>query len=255
MGMVGKVRSFFVFLKRSLPPLFSRCCLLCGYELPGPGAVSRGDAASRGEAASGGEVCPGCREKLPVIPGPSCSHCGGELISLEGLCLRCRDSPEVFASGFSLYRYADGAKELIYQYKKKNCRGLGAFFAGELYGAYFSRQPGLSIVPVPPLRRNVRRRGWDPLEGILRELEFLSGRKALRVLRRLPSLSQKDLGLEERMINMKGKIKLKSRRRPLPPAVFLLDDVWTTGSTLRECAEVLKAAGVREIRAVTLARD
>jgi ComF family protein len=231
----------------------ARFCLLCGGDLPGDEA--------------GLAVCPACRAALIPLHPPGrtddegaadffCSRCGEELISRRGLlCRSCLEDPFPADSGFSLYPYRDAPRELLYLYKKSGLKTLGDFFAADLHRQYFSLREKLPLVPVPPSPRNFKERGWDPLNFLCRRLARDYGLTVLPLLRRLPSASQKTLDRQRRLENLRGKFVLRRGIRTIPPRVCLIDDVWTTGSTLRECIRVLREAGVGEVHALTLVRD
>jgi ComF family protein len=109
------------------------------------------------------------------------------------------------------------------------------------------------VVPVPlhPWRRY--RRGFNQAH----ELAIHLGPPVSALLKRtVHTHSQIDLPRDQRMANVKGAFALSApgSRLPVPGIVVLVDDVSTTGATLESCARVLKAAGVKEVRALTAAR-
>jgi ComF family protein len=107
-----------------------------------------------------------------------------------------------------------------------------------------------AVVPVPlhPLREY--RRGFNQA----RELAIHLGPPVAPLLRRMRhTRSQIDLPKHERYLNVHGAFALSGKPEGLS-VVVLVDDVSTTGATLESCAQELKAAGVREVRALTAAR-
>src|ERR1019366_1795415 len=115
------------------------------------------------------------------------------------------------------------------------------------------------LVPVPLHPRRERQRGFNQARELARQLG-LPVVDALVRLRHTPS--QVDLAAERRHANVHGAFALRRRRflGPLTPITLkglrtvLIDDVSTTGATLDACAAVLREAGVREVRALTVAR-
>jgi predicted amidophosphoribosyltransferase len=107
-------------------------------------------------------------------------------------------------------------------------------------------------VPLHPLR--LRQRGFNPaglLAGALGRARGLAVDAAgLKRIRNTPS--QTRLARDLRARNVAG--VFRARRRPLPKRIWLVDDVVTTGSTLREAARTLRAAGARAVVAVCAAR-
>lgn len=77
----------------------------------------------------------------------------------------------------------------------------------------------------------------------------------LDCLARKNSKSQKKLGYNERITNLKGKIVFRGKTRHIPESVLLIDDIFTTGATLEQCAAVLKENGFITVNALTIAID
>ena len=204
-------------------------------------------------------LCPSClrrlyREKLSQQRGiERCSTCGMPLISEIGTCLSCRTSRCAFSVHRSVFMYQDAAETLIRQYK------FGALPALARLLAYYLEQMlradtdcSLPLIPVPARRSSVRARGWDQMKLICRHLRR-KGFHTAHLLVRTGGSSQKSLNYSQRMNNLSGHIKCTLKSAPPPPKLILLDDVFTTGATLEECARVLCAAGVQEVKAFTIA--
>jgi predicted amidophosphoribosyltransferase len=75
-----------------------------------------------------------------------------------------------------------------------------------------------------------------------------------RLVKVRPTAAQTSLEARERKINLKGAFQIKKNVGLEGKVVLLVDDVYTTGSTIRECSRALRKAGVKEVRAVTIAR-
>ena len=220
--------------------LFPGRCLLCGEEL-----------AFR--ARDGEPLCLACRERLvPLAAGRRCAICSLPLISEKRLCTRCRKREYEFQSNLSLFEYRDEIRELLYQYKFRNRRRLAGVLAGFYAEALQAGFPGAVLIPAPANPQAVRRRGWDPVERVCRILERRHGFPACRALARRAGPPQKLLGYEERLWNLRGTMRL--RRQP-PAEPVLLDDVFTTGATVSECARLLHLGGASQVRVLTLAID
>lgn len=217
-----------------------RPCALCGGEVP---------------SAKRYPLCDRCEEGLPRVGGRRCPRCGKELISERILCMRCRTAGYAFDSAWPLFHYAGTARELVVSYKLRGRRSLASFFAEELDRVLDGRYPSAVVVPVPPRPGKLRRRGWDQVEDLARVLECRFHRPVSRLLfRKSSAAEQKALGAEARRRNIRGSFSVRSRVDPALP-YLLVDDVFTTGATLGECAQVLKAAGATRVDAVVLAMD
>ncbi|MFW6207674.1 MAG: ComF family protein [Spirochaetota bacterium] len=204
-------------------------------------------------------LCPAClrrlfKEKLNERRGVErCSICGMPLISEIGTCLSCRASRCAFTAHRSVFMYQDTAESLIRQYKFAPLPALSrllAYYLEQMLRA--ETDCSLLLVPVPARRSSVRERGWDQMKLICRHLRRRGFRTA-ELLIRTGGSSQKSLNYSQRMNNLRGHIKCNLKSAPPPPKLILLDDVFTTGATLEECAGVLCAAGVKEVRTFTIA--
>ncbi len=155
-------------------------------------------------------------------------------------------------------------RELIYQYKFRNHRRLGLYFALWLARAYRTRYAGEPLVPVPFRPSGKRQRGWDHIECILDHLEHIYRIPVQPLLVRDNGRQQKRLDFEGRMGNLKGRVRMRgAATHPfaggslsrLPASVVLLDDIFTTGATASECGRVLREAGIDKVSVLTIAID
>lgn len=112
------------------------------------------------------------------------------------------------------------------------------------------------LVPVPLEKRGLRWRGFNQAEEIAKEVsKFLNISVLNNVLFKIKeTLPQIELQGKERKENVKGIFQARNKGLILNKKVLLIDDVYTTGSTLEECAKVLKEAGVKEIIGIVIAR-
>jgi predicted amidophosphoribosyltransferase len=114
-----------------------------------------------------------------------------------------------------------------------------------------SRRDDPLLVPVPPRPGKLRKTGWDQVEYLAR-LRKREGLPVYPCLKRLPSLSQKELNRKDRLRNLRDRFVLT---RPAPPLAVLFDDVITTGATLEACAGALKNGGTEKVYGVCLFYD
>jgi len=210
------------------------------------------------------QICTSCFKKIVKerIKGPRCSTCGVPLISEEGNCLQCRRREQkneqsreyYFDSHYSIFMYQDTTQLLIKAYKFDPLPApayLWAHFIVKELPSRYSKTP--LIVPVPARKSSIRSRGWDQMELIRRILSRKYRLPTAVLLKRRGSASQKQLNYVQRMENLTGHIKYRPTNRTTPKEVLLIDDVYTTGATLDECARVLKLHGVSKVSALTIA--
>ena len=112
------------------------------------------------------------------------------------------------------------------------------------------------LIPVPLEKRKLKWRGFNQAEEIGKELsKFLKISLLNNVLAKIKETpSQVELSDEERKENIKGVFLVKNGELIRNRKILLVDDIYTTGSTLEECAKVLKEAGAKEIVGIVVAR-
>jgi ComF family protein len=202
------------------------------------------------------------------VRAPQCVLCGDRLASAQllvgdGRCHSCRDFEPEFARALSFGEYEGGLRGLIHLLKYDAvlpvASVLGDMLAQtiqELLPSYGDLQP--LLVPVP-LHKNKRGdRGFNQAELIARTaakrltqpLELATG----VLVRQRATISQVGLTREQRIENVRDAFRVRERERVRGRVVILVDDVMTTGTTLSECARVLKKAGAERVLAATVAR-
>lgn len=212
-------------------------CLLCG------------DAG-----ANGMDLCAACAAELPRNT-QCCQRCALPLPISAPMCGRCQRKAPLWDAAWAPFRYAWPLDRLETRFKFG--RDLAA---GRVLATMWQREmPPLDlpqlIVPVPLHRRRLRERGYNQALEIAQSLSDRFGIPCRHnVLRRVRHTeAQTGLDAVERRRNLRGAFVLRDTA-VLPAHVALLDDVFTTGTTLAECARVLKRAGVARVDAWALAR-
>lgn len=201
-------------------------------------------------------ICPECLGKLKPVSAPWCMKCGKKLLQQGEYCSDCRRKSHDFARGRGLYEYGSAAVS-IYRFKYGNRREYSDFFGeqmAEYLGDFVRNARPDALVPVPLHRKRLAARGYNQAqllaEAMGKRLEVpVRSDYLVRVKNTRPLKSQNS---EERQNNLKkafniGRNDVKLKR------VVLVDDIYTTGSTVDEAARTLKAAGVREVYFVALA--
>jgi competence protein ComFC len=229
------------FKNQLLSVLYPEWCIICG-----TGLVL--------EKEKKVPLCNTCQGSFTLRNGTLCKKCGKPLLTEKTLCLQCRVKDLSFTHHYSLMSYNGNAKKLIQAYKFQGRRLLAKFIAELSANPILYRYGNISIVPVPPRPKGKRKRGWDPVDLITKELHTGYALEIIRILKRKGGKQQKSLDYNQRLTNLRGNVKIKSIKN-LPEQVLLLDDVYTTGATLNECSRVLKDRGVKQIFCLTIAAD
>ena len=210
------------------------------------------------DAPSRGPICLACWHAIVPITPPVCDACGDPLpswrtISAEcGRCPRCRRRERHVARSRAIGAYDGALRAIVHALKYGGRRSIARPLAALLaeHGAELLRDASV-VVPVPLHRSRQRLRGFNQAAELARYLPVPSAR-ILRRVRATPS--QTDLPAAQRHANVRDAFALRRGARVQDSVVVLVDDVSTTGATLDACARVLRAAGAREVRALTLAR-
>lgn len=215
-------------------------------------------------------ICGECRKKLPYIRGAVCFCCGRPLADPDAeYCPACRTQRHAYTQGRALYLYTDAVRESLHAVKYHNKREYLEYYAQEiaehLEEAVKTWQPQVMIpIPMHPSAR--RKRGYNQAEILAKELGGILGIQVrCDVLKKVrKTSSQKELDYRARQSNLKGAFAAAEKythsgrregglqeipcgaKRYLPwERVLLVDDIYTTGSTVHEAAAVLKNAGVK----------
>ena len=225
-----------------------------------PGCVCCGTALSGGKY-----LCAPCGEEARRIEAPFCRVCSqpfeGDFPEGGFTCSDCLRRKFAFECAVSARRHTGVVRDLVLRFKYQGehflRRPLGAWLAEawETDGRLRNGPPIAALIPVPLHPQRRRERGFNQAESLCRLLGRRAGLPVWKALRRVRFTEpQARLGRDERLENLRGAFAA-ARRRPVSGAhVLLVDDVFTTGTTVDECARVLRKAGAASVRVLTVAR-
>lgn len=114
------------------------------------------------------------------------------------------------------------------------------------------------LIPVPIHKDRMRIRGYNQSELIAKDLayEIKNIKLENRVLIKTKNIiAQSSLNKKQRENNIKDVYQIKSAEKVINKRILLLDDIYTTGSTVNECAKILKEAGCKDVGIITIAKD
>lgn len=201
-------------------------------------------------------ICSDCRKKLPYITEPRCLHCGKPISSAAmEYCFDCSGRTGNLERGISLWEYNDCMKRVMADFKYGGLESNAAFFAEELeecYGEKLRDWNIQAIVPVPLYWRKRWFRGYNQAESLS---EALGEKLAIPVFAGLLKRSrntkpQKGLDSRQRRKNLENAFSLgKTDGFDVErySTVLLVDDIYTTGTTLESCAGVLRGLGIKKV--------
>ncbi len=204
-------------------------------------------------------LCDNCIIDIQKLKGPACRRCGSKVLSGQTLCAECslQDSP--LDKNWSACRYDGKMRECIHLFKYKGYLGLVDIF-GDIVKEFvennkiYNEVDIIAPVPLHPAKR--RERNYNHAEilasAISKNFSIPIDLKNLKKIKW--SHSQSELKKEERKKNVKNTFILADARPFQDKRVLLVDDVYTTGATLRECARILKESGAAKVFSITLAK-
>jgi len=201
-------------------------------------------------------VCKACTEKIAYIKPPFCMKCGKQVMEGAQYCKDCLRREHRFIQGMALYDYA-GMSGALYRFKYAGRSEYARFFGRELAergGGFLSLIKPDALVPVPIHTSRKRMRGYNQAELIARELSRhtkipVNCDLVTRIKKTLP---QRELSESERQNNLKKAFKILQNDVKLS-TIVIVDDIYTTGSTIDAMAEALFGTGVKRIYYMALA--
>ena len=216
--------------------LFPRHCPVCGEIVKPPGSL----------------ICPACFHKLSYVKPPVCKKCGKEILDeTEEFCGDCMKRRHAFESGLALMNYDETARRSMAWIKYKNKREYLDFYGAALAARYetqIRRMEADALVPVPVHPSRKRARGFNQAEVLaVLGIPVESG----MLIRDKRTKPQKELSAAERLKNLSGAFRAGAIPEGIR-TVLLVDDIYTTGSTVEACARALRSAGVSRVYFVVI---
>lgn len=207
-------------------------------------------------------ICHSCWKSIRTSHPSYCICCGRFFEALEEphLCQDCLQKRPPFSHHRSCGKYKGKLKDIILLYKYRHFQVLGKDLARFVYRA-LGREEEIwwkvdTVIPVPLHPKRKKERGFNQAQIIAKELARIKGIELgdglLVKTKNVPP--QTSLRIEERVENVSGAFGVVDGEKIRGKGVLLVDDVYTTGSTIRECSSVLRNAGVEEVKALTIAQ-
>lgn len=207
-------------------------------------------------------ICVPCYNKLQTVSEPKCKRCGKPIEAEETeYCRDCMKKDYHFVKGYSVWLYDSIMKKSISDFKYNNKKEYAVFYINEavrLYGGSIGQIAPDIIVPVPIHKLKFRERGYNQADilarGIGKKLDIPVLSHLL--IRNRKTLPQKQLNDKERLKNLKEafEFNVSAARcyRKSISTVLLVDDIYTTGSTIEACTNVLLSNGIFNVYFITL---
>ena len=240
-----KIKGFLLKVLNAFEDLFmtNHSCVCCGREIPDGTTFM---------------LCEKCKSKMEPISGNICQKCG-DVVSAESVkvCDLCKDANYVFENNFSCFYYTDTASKIIKKYKYNSRKYYAKYIAEMMISGGFDFEKVDVITFVPMGKNRKRERGFNQAEEIAKELQKITNKEMLPLLEKVKeSPNQAKLSQSERRKNLldsfdvlkENATKIKNKK------IVIIDDVFTTGTTLNECSKVLLKHKPASVRTFTFAK-
>lgn len=216
--------------------LFPRRCPVCHEVVEDPGELA----------------CDICRTRLVRVRDPFCGKCGKPLaVEEQEYCGDCMRKKHAYDRGRAAFVYEEWMRRSIAQYKYGGRREYAEFYAEEILLACareMIRWKAEVLVPIPLHPSRQRKRGYNQAELLAAKLSKKSGIPMDEdcLIRTKKTRAQKELSDRDRLENLKNAFSVQEKKVPCK-RIILVDDIYTTGSTMDEAARVLKENGAEFI--------
>lgn len=219
--------------------LYPEKCMLCGKLI----------------SASRSGVCQECTGRMPYISGDRCMKCSKKTDGPDSVCMDCKRHRHVYRQGYALYGYDGNMERIIagikYSGNRRNIDKLAKELAYHS-SVYMKKWDARLIVPVPLHKSKLRKRGFNQAGIIAR---IIAGEYGIPyddrlILRRKKTRPQKNLDDGERKNNLRNAFyadTVRYGRYKDLKSVIVVDDIYTSGSTVDACAAELIKAGARDV--------
>ena len=195
--------------------------------------------------------CKSCAKKVKLVGDNYCLKCGATVDVQTQYCVNCSKNQHEFHQNRAVFRYDGDMKNAMYRFKYSNRRCYGKVFAwhtAKKYGSWIKSQGFDVIIPVPMYKPKERVRGYNQAEVFAKALGCETGIPVeTKIVRReRDTVAMKQLNRAKRKKNLLNAFMLAENVVQFRK-VLIVDDIYTTGTTLDEVTKVLKAGGVKEV--------
>ena len=201
--------------------------------------------------------CKACAKNVKLVGDSYCMKCGCPLTdNSKELCQNCKETNHGFDKHKAVFRYEKYMKQAIYKFKYANRRCLGKVFAKHAvksYGGWLDLINVDAIVPVPMYKPKEKRRGYNQAAVFAKALSEETGIPVYDkiVRRKRDTVAMKQLNKLKRKKNLLKSFTLEENVVQFRK-VLIVDDIYTTGTTMDEVARLLKRGGVKEVYGMSI---
>jgi len=204
-------------------------------------------------------ICLSCFQKLNFITSPYCNICGFPFaFATEGQasCGKCIIKPPKYSLGRSLLVFDQQSRHLVHAFKYHDKTSHAKMFAKLLVARYKSDLTDIDLIAPVPMHRFKRLfRNYNPAQILAKELSLLLDKGMIPdlLIKSKWTKPQTKLTKSQRQKNLSGSLKNNLKYNISGKTILLVDDVYTTGTTSNICSKLLKSAGAKNVKLVTIA--
>ena len=232
-------------LQNLLDWLYPPTCIACGQiiplHLPQPRSML---------------LCGKCQTLFSPVAPPLCHTCGVPTARPVPRCVSCFGKERHFTTNRAAFLYDDLMRDMMHELKfrqnKQIAHSLGKLWATHLAGT-FTCEKDTYLTPLPLHPKKQRERGFNQAEILARRLSETLGIPCVHALTRtVDTPPQSGLHPRQRIENVQDAFAVADGISPRGNTYIVIDDIYTTGASMNECARVLKAASAADVLGMTL---
>ena len=199
-------------------------------------------------------MCKSCLDKLPKI-NKACNKCGREIFDDGKYCFDCKEDGFAFDKVYSCLNYEDYVTKLVYNLKYGGGKYLAKYMARVIADKIKEEKISFDILTYVPLNeKRESERGFNQAKLIADEAAKELSCASQNLLTRIRNTPyQASLNREERLTNLKDAFEIVDKKLIKGKTILIIDDIFTTGTTLNECSKILKKAGAKCVIGITFA--
>jgi competence protein ComFC len=218
--------------------------------------------ACRVDTERGRHLCGSCLSNAERLEPPFCERCSDAFhgaITESFTCANCAGREVHYACAVSAYLSKGIVRECIHAFKYNGALHLSEQLTGwleeTLTDTRIASRGYDAFVPVPLHHIRYREREFNQAEELAKALSKRTGKPMWNALKRIRyTTTQTKLDRNERMENLRGAFQVRQNSPVNKSHLVLVDDIFTTGSTVEECSRILRRAGAASVRVITVAR-
>lgn len=198
-------------------------------------------------------ICEQCQNTIHWKEGAVCQKCGRNIYLNEKYCDRCQKTNFIFEKGIAVFSYTD-VRDAIAHFKFRYWKRDAIPFANLMGDYLLTYYPEIKeqsdlLIPVPMYQKKQKVRGFNQSELLAKLLaQRFEKQCSVNNLKRIRHTApQSLLNAQQRQENIKGAFALENSQEIEGKTILLIDDIFTTGTTINECSKVLYQNGAKKV--------